>query len=452
MNLLLEGAWLLLGVIPGLLGALGPSAESAGGEDGASLDIVRSEYRAGRDLEAVLAADQALVSALGSETSSVIVGEFHFWRGASLRRLGRLEEAKVALGTARRMGFSLPELHLELALTMRALKQDQEAEDAYREAERRLPTDDERRFHFAERWKQVSKEEPAFQLSVAPQVGFDSNIVGLAEDAPVAAGDIEEASAFAGLVVSAKYLLHRSDRQILSLDYRNQLRAYSEESDYNYTDNVFSVTGRQPLLEGADLEVRAFLGEAFTEGDGHLRTSRTVAPAILVTISSRVQARIWGDWTNVDYYTSDIPSEQDRDGIVWRGGLVLGWDAGGGWSPALHASYASYDTDGPDYDHNEWAVGFVLTTPEFAGVVVTPSITYMEASYDNLNSVVGFSEIRDDETLSVTITIALRGLEREIGYAPAVAIVFMDQASTIEAFDYSRWEPRVEVGVLAYSF
>ena len=422
------------------------------GEEASSLETVRSAYLAGRDLDTVLAADEALAIATRSEAAGSVVAELHFWRGAALRRLGRLPEARVALDAARTLGLGIPELHLELALTKRALKQDEDAEREFREAERRLPENDERHFRFAERWKEVSKAEPNFQLTIAPQVGYDSNIVGLDEDAPLQGGDVEEASFFAGLLLSAKYFLHRSDRQILALDYRNVMRAYSEESDFNYTDNLLTATGRQPLLEGADLEIRGSLGEAFTEGDGHLRTSRTVAPAVLMTLSSKVQARLWGDWTSVDYYTPDLPPEQDRDGVVWRGGLVVGWDLGSGWSLAAHMSFATYDTDGSDYDHDEWTLGIVVTTPEIAGVILNPSVSYTGANYDNPDSTVGFTDTREDEILRVSITIALRGLEREIGYAPSITFVFTDQSSTIDAYDYARFEPRVEVGVLAYSF
>src|SRR5687767_1685774 len=139
-----------------------------------SLESVRSAYTAGRNKDAVLLADQAIAQMATGEAASSVLAELHFWRGASLRRLDRFEEAVIALDTSQRLGLRVPELHLERALSRRALKQEQEAERDYQEAERLLPPDDERRFRFAERWTKTSKTEPAFQLTLTPQLGYDS--------------------------------------------------------------------------------------------------------------------------------------------------------------------------------------------------------------------------------------------------------------------------------------
>jgi len=191
-----------------------------------SLEAVRTAYTSGRDKEAILQADQAISRLAGAGGGGIELAELHFWRGASLRRLERQDEAVIALDTSHRLGLRVPELYLERALSRRSLKQDQEAERDYQEAERILPPDDERRFRFAERWKSVMKAEPAFQLTLTPQLGYDSNIFGLEKDAPIINGNAEEQSLYYGLVLGMKYFLHRSDTQVLALEYRNQLRAY----------------------------------------------------------------------------------------------------------------------------------------------------------------------------------------------------------------------------------
>ena len=417
-----------------------------------SVESVRSAYMGGRNKEAVVLADQAISQMASTEATGPVVAELHFWRGASLRRLARHEEALVALDTAHRLGLRIPELHLERALSRRVLKQEHQAEQDYQEAERLLPPDDERRFRFAERWKQESKEEPTFQLSVTPQLGYDSNIFGLEKDAPLVSGNLKEESLYYGLVLAAKYFIVRSDTQLLALEYRNQARAYAQERDFNYTDNVFSGIARQPFLEWADIEVRGSLGEAFSDGEGHLRTTRTVAPAILFHFSPAVQARLWGDWTDADYYVSDIPNEQDRDGVITRAGLVFGMDLGGGWSVAPHVGIAEYDTDGADYDHRDWVVGVALTTAQYVGCVFAPSVSYTRAEYGNLNSVVGFAEKREDRIWRFALTVTVRELEKVIGYAPSITIAFMDHSSNLAPYVYKRWEPRIEMTVVALSF
>lgn len=417
-----------------------------------SLEAVRTAYTSGRDKEAILQADQAISRLAGAGGGGIELAELHFWRGASLRRLERQDEAVIALDTSHRLGLRVPELYLERALSRRSLKQDQEAERDYQEAERILPPDDERRFRFAERWKSVMKAEPAFQLTLTPQFGYDSNIFGLEKDAPLISGTAEEQSLYYGLVLGVKYFLHRSDTQILALEYRNQLRAYAEDQDLNYTDNVISAVGRQPFLEWADIEVRASLSEAFSDGEGHLRTTRTVAPAFLLHFSPALQARLWGDWTDADYYVSDIPPEQDRDGVITRAGLVFGVDLGGGWSVAPHIGIAEYDTDGDDYDHRDWVAGLALTTPEFLGCVFSPLVSYTRAEYDHPNSVVGFAEKRHDRIWRFALTVTIRELEKLIGYAPSVTIAFLDHSSNLDSYDYQRWEPRIEMTMVAVSF
>jgi hypothetical protein len=230
------------------------------------------------------------------------------------------------------------------------------------------------------------------------------------------------------------------------------MRAYAEDRELNYTDNIFSAVGRQPFLEWADIEVRAALGEAVSDGEGHLRTTRTVAPALLFTFSPGVQARLWGDWTDADYYVNDLPSEQDRDGVITRAGIVFGVDLGAGWSLAPHVGVAQYEADGDDYDHSDVVVGLALTTGQYLGCVFSPSVSYTRAEYDHENSVSGFTEKREDRILRVALAISLRELEKLIGYAPTITLAFLDHSSNLEAFDYKRWEPRVEMTVLAMSF
>jgi hypothetical protein len=421
-----------------------------GGEP--SVETIRAAYTAGRHKEAVLLADQAISQLANTEPPANLAAELHFWRGASLRRLERFDEAVIALNTSQRLGLRVPELHLERALSRRALKQEQEAAQDYQEAERLLPPDDERRFRFAERWNSVSKAEPAFQVTVTPQLGFDSNIFGLEQDAPLVDGDVEEKSFYYGLVFGAKYYLHRSESQVLAIDFRNQLRAYAEDRELNYTENVLTALGRQPFLEWADIEVRTSLGDAVSDGEGHLRTTRTVAPALLFQFSPDLQARLWSDWTDADYYLGDLPAEQDRDGVITRAGVVFGLDLGGGWSIAPHVSLSQYDADGDDYDHSAHVVGLALTTGQYVGCVFSPSVSYTRAHYDHENSVVGFTEKREDRILRFGLSVRLRELEKVIGYAPSVTVAFLDHSSNLDAFDYKRFEPRVEMTIVAMSF
>ena len=168
--------------IPSAAWAAQGQAGTASLSGGGPLEPVRTAYVEGRFQEAVLLADRALAERAALPT---IVPEIHFWRGASLRKLGRDDEALVAFDASRREGFKSPELSLERALVLKSLGKNQEAEHEYREADRHLEEDPARRLRFGEEWKRAHAKEPDFRFTITPQVGFDSNLIGLDKDAPL---------------------------------------------------------------------------------------------------------------------------------------------------------------------------------------------------------------------------------------------------------------------------
>lgn len=412
---------------------------------------VRAAYKEGRDQEVLLLADRALLETTRAGDLAMKAPELHFWRGAALRRLGRHEEALVALDQARALGFQGPELHLERGLAHRSIGQIQEAEEDYQDAERLLPEDPETRERFLHRWKWDGKDQPRFQLVVTPQTGFDSNIVGLDEDTPLAQNDIDFDSAFAGVSLHAKYFPIMNDRQLLWVGYQNLVRHYTDEPDVSFTDNIATLGGRQPLFESFDIEVRAALEEAFLREDGHFRTQRTVGPAALWRPFPALRLRLWADWTDADYY-DPVPAEQDRDGEILRGGLRLALDLGRGWSVAPFASVNRYDAEGSDYESRGWEAGVSLSPEEFAGLRVVASVATGSQDYENPNSLTGFTEERSDRPLSATLSVTLKMLEGVIGYAPTVSVAYVRHKSNIATFDYDRWSPQIEVGIAAVSF
>lgn len=417
-----------------------------------SVDSVRLAYTEGKDTETVLLADRALSEIPSTDGRTAITRELHFWRGAALRRLGRSHEALIALEAAGRHGLRTPELHLERALILRALGQEEDARRAYQEAERLLQEDPERLKWFEGRWRLEGKDAPRLQFWITPQLGYDSNVVGLDKDAPLANGDLERESTFTGGTLLARYFLIQNENQRLSIDYRNEARAYLDEPDLDYTDNYLSALGRYPVWRGVDLELRTSLGEAFSREEGHLRTLRIVAPSVLFNLADAVPVRLWADWTDADYYDDTVRDEYDRDGVYRRGGVAFGIGLGAGWSlgPAIYLT--DFAAEGDDYDYTAWTASLSMTAAPYFGCVFSASVGYTWADYANENSLVGFTEKREDRILTLSLTITLRGLEGLLNYAPSLTIAYSDHGSNIDQYDYDRWEPRVEVGILALSF
>jgi tetratricopeptide (TPR) repeat protein len=429
----------------------GASPRGAEAEALERLRAIRSAYQEGRDADVLLAADRALLEMARAGGSSVRTGEIHFWRGAALRRLGRTEEALVAFDQAKAAGFQEPELYLERSLAQQSLGQVEEAEREWQEGERFRPEDLERWERLSLRRQREERERRRLQLWVTPQLGYDSNVLGLEEDTPLQQGDVDFASPFLGAYVDARYFLVRNGNQVLWLNYQGMAREYPEEPDVSYVDNVLAVVGRQPLLGALDVEVRSAVGEAFLREDGHFRTQRALGPAILARPFEAVQARLWGDWTRADYYAS-VPNEQDRDGTMGRVGIGLGFDVGGNWSVSPSLAYVKYNAEGSDYDFRGWDVGLTVTPPEAMGLLLVPSLGYGDYDYGNPNSLTNFEERRKDRTLRATLSVTLRALERAFGYTPTLSISYLRQKSNVEAFDYSRWAPHIELGINVLSF
>ena len=259
-------------------------------------------------------------------------------------------------------------------------------------------------------------------------------------------------SLYTGAVLAAKYYLVKSEERLISLEARSEERLYTSEPDLGYTDNTLSALGRIPLAEAFVFEARGALGEAWVRSEGHARTVRSAGSALIWRPDSTWQVRLFGDWASLSYYDADIPAEQDRDGVLQRGGIVVGIDLGKGWSAGPMAAYGRYDADGDDFDSRDLTVGAGLMTGEIFGCIISTTLAYTQADYDNPNSLTGFSEERKDRILSLTLTVTIRKLEEWIGYAPVVAVTFVDHGSNVDAYDYDRWDPRVELGIAALTF
>jgi len=189
-----------------------------------SIEEVRQAYQEGRFDEVIVLADRALHDITMKGDVDQRAGELHFWRGAALRKLGRDKEALVALEESKARGFNMPELYLELAFARKSQGDAQGAQQDIQEAERILPSDLEKQERLIDRWNREGKDEPRFKLSISPQFGFDSNIVGLDPNTPLFQGSTTFDSAYLGAYLDARWFLLRNNHQTLELDYQNLMR------------------------------------------------------------------------------------------------------------------------------------------------------------------------------------------------------------------------------------
>lgn len=416
-----------------------------------SIEDVRTAYREGRDQDVLLLAERALIDASSFGDVQMKAPALYFFKGAALRRLGRHDEALVALEHAKTLGFSEPELYVERSLTNKSLGNAQEAQQDYQEAEKRFPEDPEIRELYLKHWKWDAAEQPRFQIWLAPQAGWDSNVVGLRSDTALIQGKPNFESYYAGVYLDAKYFVVQNQHQLLWLEYQMMGRDYPQEQTVSFLDNVMSIAGRQPLLDNLDFELRGAWEEAFLRDTGHFRTQKTIGPAFLYQPLRDLQVRLWGDWTAASYYES-VPSDQNRDGSLTRVGVTFAIDLGQNWMAGPYGLYNKAHTKGNDYDAHGWEFGIQMSSPEFAGFKVLALVSYGEENYTNPNSLTGFTTKRLDRPLGATLTVTFKQIEKWLGYAPTVSVGFLRHSSNISEFSYSRWTPQLELSLGVLSF
>jgi tetratricopeptide (TPR) repeat protein len=417
-----------------------------------SVQEIRTAYTEGRDKDVLLLTERALLAATNRGDLDLKGGELYFWKGAALRRLGRSDEAVIALDQSKALGFSAPQVYMEHGLASRTLGDSQEADRDYQEAEKRLPEDPSLRDLFLKHWKWDGTDQPRFQLWLSPEVGWDSNVIGLRSDTPLLEGKPNFESYYYGAYLDARYYLVQNQRQLVWLEYQLLARDYPQETAVSFLDNVGSIAGRQPLTDWADFEIRGSLEEAFLRDTGHFRGQEAIAPALLLQATHDLQVKVWGDWTHATYYEKDVPEPQDRSGNITRGGVVLAIDLGMSWTLAPYGTLNKVAAKGSDYDAHGWETGVTVTSPEVAGFRVTMVAFYGEEDYTNLNSIVNFTEKRLDRPWGGTLTITLKHIEKWLGYAPSLSVGFVRHSSNIAEFSYSRWTPQLEVSLGILSF
>jgi tetratricopeptide (TPR) repeat protein len=416
-----------------------------------TLETVRRAYIEGRDKEVLVMVERALVDVSPIGDLEMKAAELYFWKGSSLRRLGRHEEALIAFDHAKKLGYAGAELYIERSLTNKTLGKGPESEQDFQEAERRIPPNSEERELYLKHWKWDASEQPRFQLWITPQAGWDSNVIGLDPGTPLLQGKPTFDSYYAGAYLDTKFFLVQNERQLVWVEFQLLGREYPEEQDVSFLDNVFSLTGRQPLSPTMDLELRGSWEEAFLRDTGHFRTQRTIGPALLVKPLEGVQVRLWGDWTDASYYES-VPAPQDRDGTLGRLGTMVVVDLGRSWSLAPSASVHRSRADGSDYDYTGWEVVMQGTSPEISGFRVIASVSYGQDDYRNPNSLTAFTEKRKDRIFGTTVTIIFKQVEKWVGYAPSVSVGYVKHDSNIGEFAYDHWTPQIELSLGVLSF
>lgn len=393
--------------------------------------------------------------------------DLSFLRGASLNRLGRHEEALAELDA---VDLDAPELHLERARALIALRRFEEAEaeldveaegdvgellelerarldaelgrgEAARERLRGVAEGGGR--YGAPAAKMLEEMEQTFEVKARPLFGYDTNLVGLAEDAPLAR-EIRRESLYLGVAADARAWIIRPEPWALVAELDVEYRYYTAVSRASYADTTLSLSTWGPLADDVSLGFTVARGESWTHGDGHFRSLSGAGVGVRVREAPGFETNVYASVAAFDFYL-DAPDAQDRDGVTRQVGVSQTLDVGGGWVVTPTAGLFDYVAEGSDFDHRGWQAGAAVTAPEFAGFTVTLSTTYASIRYENANSLSLAGRKRRDTLKTATLSVSKRF--EGFDWTPTVSIAYSDWSSNIGAFEYDRWDTSFGLGL-----
>jgi tetratricopeptide (TPR) repeat protein len=217
---------------------------------------IRQAYAEGRAQDVVVLADRALLRAEANA-----LGEVRFWRGAALRRLGRHEEALIALDSCAVAGFASVEVHLERALALSALGRRQEAEQEMETVRRMIQEDDPTRLGRLESMKLYAIPRGKYRDEIAtPSARFRGETVTADRDRWA---DVEETLQLgSSKVVVAHYPGNGESDAPTTF-------GHGERTELNWSDATLDQRGMFTM--GLPIMLRFFGGEKLTDVDVELK-------------------------------------------------------------------------------------------------------------------------------------------------------------------------------------
>ena len=419
-------------------------------------NAVREAFEQGRDEDVLTLSEPLLPDP-----------DLSFLRGASLNRLGRHEKALVEFDAC---DLDAPELHLERARALTALGRYEEAEaelDVEAEGElaelfelerARLDAELGRGESARERLRTVAEGggrygapaakmldemEQTFEVRARPLFGYDTNLVGLAEDAPLAR-EIRRESLYVGFAGDVRAWIIRPDPGALAAEFDLEYRYYTAVSRASYVDATLSLSTWGPVADDVSLGLTVSRGESWTHGDGHFRTLSGAGAGVRIREAPGFETDVYASVAKFDFYL-DAPDPQDRDGLTRQAGVSQTLALGGDWVLTPTAGVFDYIAGGGDFDHHGWQAGAALSAPEFAGFTVTLSTTFAQIRYENANSLSLAGRKRRDTLKTATLSVSKRF--EGFDWAPSVSITYADWESNIGAFEFDRWDTNFGLGL-----
>ena len=168
-----------------------------------------------------------------------------------------------------------------------------------------------------------------------------------------------------------------------------------------------------------------FDGDAF-------RDSVFVTPGIYFNLWQGLQAHVYFRYQSSDYDRS-VSLAEDRSGDAEGGGVLLLGTLGERWFVRVYAEMDEFDTDGANWDRDEWRAQARLEFSLAPGWTLGAGALYQEAEFDNLHSI--FLAPREDETSQGFVSLEHNFRER---WNFRAQVSYVEQESTLPLYDYDR--------------
>ncbi len=168
-----------------------------------------------------------------------------------------------------------------------------------------------------------------------------------------------------------------------------------------------------------------FDGDAF-------RDSLMATPGVFVDMWGGLQSYFYMRFSSEDYDRS-VSLSEDRSGDTSGGGVLVVGTLGERWSLRVFAELDDVDTDGNNWDRDEWraqATAEFNLTPDWA---IGAGLRYQEADFDNLHDV--FLAQRKDETSSAFASLTHWFREH---WQIRAQVSYVEQESTLSIYDFDR--------------
>jgi len=284
------------------------------------------------------------------------------------------------------------------------------------------------------RLRQVNEvsEKPAknpWSFTLGYRLEYDDNVALLPDGSASAASEDQEDLRHV-VTADAVYQKQLGGNWLLFAEGRGTQSVHHQASEFNFT-RLNGLLGTGQSFDGWGWRLPAEISHNRFDGDS-FSTTFTVSPGAYVRVSDSLYTHVYARYASSDFDLVAFP-EDDRSAEIYGGGALFGGNLTQRWTLRSIVEYLDYDADGSNWDRQE-IQAYTYTEYNFTPTwSVGAGARYTDIDFDNLN--VPFLAERADQSWEYYLSSTLQVFQ---GWYLRSQLTFVDNQSTLEAFDYQR--------------